>query len=575
MDKITTSVKMRACALLFLTGLSPMALAVDPAPTTTTRTCADAAATLEGYNRALTATPPNDTLVAEYRRQLDAINSCNTANGGTTTATCSNADTQFSEAGKAFTAACAKANLGTGDDMTACGKKMAKCDVAQDASLSTDVNKPYDTSSAAKRRMRDCPAYAGLDLKTLREQVEQQRKAVSELEKEIVPLRKELLAGKTSANKAKSDARKEAINDQKEHSKELRDIKLAADEKNKAAMDKLNQLRAEMTGKYAAISAAKLNQVAAGATLEETKTKIKLNCYTTASAQINEQQRNAMAQMSMGAFNRGGQEQLLQNVGMSSRGAWQKLASKYYDWCITAQPAVESFKSANAAYNLSISQLEQTVRNLNAEIDGLQAQMTQVASPVPCGQASPVGPGAESDVCRAQRQRSEDWMESENNYQSSQAALNDEMVQNAKDAAEASGLTQTQLDSRSKDVENEHTRLTNLQEYYAMKYNASGGRETEQGALAEAFARYSDLKAVAHSAKECSVPGRCEDPLTPGRSICTPQVDDAAKFARDFLRNIGDPDYAPTATPAEPVTAVPTTPAIHGGDDHDPADTAD
>ena len=52
-------------------------------------------------------------------------------------------------------------------------------------------------------------------------------------------------------------------------------------------------------------------------------------------------------------------------------------------------------------------------------------------------------------------------------------------------------------------------------------------------------------------------------------------MDDAAKFARDFLRNIGDPDYAPTVDPAEPELARPTVPAVHGGDDHDPADTAD
>ncbi len=555
MFKFTASVKTSVFVSVFLTALTISYVHADDArpaapPPAAETTYNDSA--LKELLKVDCAPGKEDSPKCQQTRQAVLTG----GKADATTSCTSNADSKLKDASTAFTAACAKANIGTGDDIVSCGKKMANCDVGQGASISSDASKPYDTSSAAKAKLGKCPAYAGLDLKVLRDQIDQQRKSVSEMDKEIPGLQKDLLAGTREANKSLASAKKEAASNLKEHNKELRDITRQASDKNKAAQDKMNQLQAEMTGKYAQITQVKQNEIAAGATLEETKVKIRLNCYNIASAQVLDLQKEVVAKAALGAYNRGGQASMLSYSGMSSRDAWKTRATEFYGNCMTSDITTESFKSANNAYKVSMGAFEQQVRNINAEIDGLQKQLLQVASPNPCPNVT-AGPAPETDVCRADREKKEDLQQSMDGFKAQQGALNDEMVQTQQDSAESNSLNKETLAQRKKDVENEHQRLTNLQEYYAMKYNASGGRETEQGALNDAFGRFAELKAISKSVKECGVPGLCDQKdatggfagKIPGK--CTEEVINSGTVAQNFLKNIGDPDYEPLARKAD------------------------
>jgi hypothetical protein len=525
MNKFTTTVKVSVCSALLLTGLSfALSASADD--------ISAAAAADPNANLALAKLLEMDC-EKDASGKLVTPDLCNTTknairNGGKMSSTdCSTIDEKLRQATTDFSGACAKANLTSAGSAPniACSAAMKGCDSSQvgKAAVAQDPNKPYDIDMETAR-FNKCPAYAGVDLPKLREAVEQQRKAVADMRKELPSLQKELLAGKQQAAKQQADLRKEQAQAQKEHSKEMRDIIRQASDKDKELQDKLNQLQNALNEKYAQIAQSKQKQSAAINILEDSKSKIRLNCYAQASAQVAQEQKDALGMMAAGAYNRGGQAAMLNKVGMSSRQAWQKRAKIYYDWCMSAQPTTESLKSANSAYNANIQQAEQEVKDLNAQIASVQQQMSQTVNP--CG--APTGLTGESEACRNQRQTAEDLNQANADYAVQQAALNADMMQAQQDSGESNALNRQLYGQREQDLKNEQIRLTNLQDYYNLKYRMSGGIETEQGALGDAFHQFAVLKDVASS-----IVDNCATKVT------TLEQEKIVKHARDFLSAVG------------------------------------
>jgi predicted nucleic acid-binding Zn-ribbon protein len=400
---------------------------------------------------------------------------------------CSNAPDLLSSATQDLIKACGDAQLsmdGTAGNL-GCSAALAKCDATQsgqdalNVDVNSDPNQPYDIAGE-QQRMSKCPAYAGVNLKDLRDQIDQYQKQVDDLKKQVPDQQKAVAQAQNDSTKQMADAQKQMAQDQKDHTKEMRDITRQAEDKDKQIRDDVTQLTNQRIEKEGSISDQNVAEVKAGNDLIDQKTKVSMNCYSVAGGQIASDQKDYLARIAAGLPVQGTQQDQFSRVGMTSRQAWQKLMDRYTAWCNSAKDTKANIDAANRAYQNSYASLENEKVKAKAAIDSVNQQIAQRAA----------------DSAQNQADKLQDLQSSQADFAAQQAAAGQEMQALQSNAQQQIAAASSQLQTTQHDLANANMRLTNLQQYYNLKSKTSGGVETDQQAIKDAMSKYSYLKYV-------------------------------------------------------------------------------
>jgi hypothetical protein len=397
---------------------------------------------------------------------------------------CKTAPADWKKAQGEFSAACGKTSLG-GD----CAEEISKClktnsSSENDPDLSTsgrsttkrNANQPYDPKSVDKM----CPAMAGKDLEKLTKELNEQKDKVKKLEKEIPELEEKANKVMSSTNEKLQQIKNDMTSAQKDHAKELQAIDEEKQSADKAIAAQVTGLQAQISKARDALGQVSITRLEGQLKLKQTKTQADLNCHASASAQVAKMQTDVMAATSLGTYNRSGFTGLLKNVGLSDRAQWQRVAKKYYQWCLDSKPTMDTKDGANDGYKLLIEQSNKSEASIREQIKDLQTQQGKLVGNVPCNQIQGVSDRAD---CQAARNAYNKAQQSEADYRASVQTATEKYQQLAQQGTREYQSLAKQATTKKQEISQEKQRLDNLQQYLQAKLDKAGGNLQKNGSV--------------------------------------------------------------------------------------------
>jgi predicted nucleic acid-binding Zn-ribbon protein len=558
--------------VLVLSGTSVVASAQTPQFGTDCTKWADL-----GY-KSLHETPPDKDRAAYYDGMAQKCTDGQSKAG----ATCDNAPDNYTKALQDFSGACGEANLGgeCADELAKCVKTNDK-DKDPDAERSSrrtttkrDANQPYDVDGVKKQ----CPAMAGKDLDKLKKELADQREKVKKLEKELPDIEDKANKAQSATNEKLQQIKTDMADKQKKLSEDLQKLSDEKDGAEKQITDQVTGITQQIAKANDALGQVSITKMDGQLKLKQTKTQADLNCHASASAQVAKMQTDTLEAMKTGTYNGGGFTTIMKNVGLTDRQHWQRIATKYYQWCLDSKPTMDTKDGANDGYKLLVAQANKSESSIREQIKQLQAQQQQLVGGV-CGQPMPQAngtTGGESAVCQSARKASEKANQLQQGFATDRQTASDKYNQTAKQGQQEVQTLKNQYTQRTTEVSEEKARLDNLQRYLEAKYEKSGGTSEVDGkGLSKALTSMSALDSASRKLVKCTkILAHSKD------GYCTGDCETARAFLKTIkvsdnydpaISDKGDPAPVPdggsgiAVNPAHPGTVPPVTPPAAGG----------
>jgi hypothetical protein len=485
---------------------------------------------------------------------------CNTGSNNSSS-DCEDARKDFDVSEPAFTSACQTLGLpdqgpnGGEDGHIACSWSKERCNCTKKGFEDTDDLyqcsdvRASDKSGLSKKsssglidlkhaelNMRFCPQNEADDIERYEKQLEKSQERIKELKKKMPDTMTKGNEAQDKAAQAQNDASRKAVEAQKEFANELKEIKRKREGDEQQAVAEMGQARQEMDKIDAQIRQIEMQKVDAEVKLGEAKTQIELNCHATASQQVAARQAQRMASIQKG-MPRGDFNSLMNNVGVSSRAAWEKVARVYYNRCINSRPTRESKKSAQNIYESTLRQLDSAISTARQGRARIEEQLKTIMSSNGC--APPVAqPGAvssESRMCRSMRQAQEDMQQAYQNQQQQQQQIQQEAITAQRQLAQKNQTLSMEYADAQRELNDEQARMENLRAYLDLKRQYNLGSGTKEAAK-ELATNWSKLRAAAIRINGC-----CAEQTITG-NLCT--------RTEKFIKSLGGTLSRPT-TPSD------------------------
>ncbi|NJL25832.1 MAG: hypothetical protein HC902_12090, partial [Calothrix sp. SM1_5_4] len=345
---------------------------------------------------------------------------------------------------------------------------------------------------AAEREFNYCPALAGKDLKDYEQKLKESQEKVKELEKKLPELQQAANEAMSQAEEKMQEIKKQNGEAAKEYTRAIRDAKRSHEAAVKALNDQIAQLQNQIASTDESIDQVELSKSDAELKKNETKKQIELNCHASASAQVAKLQAEQLELHKANRLNRGGFNSLLKNVGLSDREAWQRVANKYYRYCVESRPTLDSKDSANKMYESALVQADKTRNNLIKRKASIQKQILQIKDNKACGQG-----GSETQMCQAVRQAAEDMRQVGVEYEQKKQELAEAYQKAQVDGARNYQNKAQEAMLVQKNLAEERLRLQNLERFLALKNKMAGNTETDAKSFQEANSKHSTLNGAA------------------------------------------------------------------------------
>lgn len=481
--------------------------------------------------------------------------SYNSSSGG-----CTNVSEELSEAQGAFMTACS--NMGLPNGVAECAKAVDKC----------------KTQSKSEKKSY-CPGAPDSD--RVQKQLEKAEDRMDKLKEKLPELQEKLAEGTSESNNKIAELKQKGRDALTESTKAIRQAGRDKEEKQSKIVEQLAQVSSQILQIDEQIGQFELSKSDAAMKRDETKTQIDLNCHQTASATVSKLQSDALARLQSGTYSRGGQSSLLKNVGMSDRESWQKVAEKYYNWCLRSKPTIDSKTSANRMYTQAIVQTDKAIENAKKRKGLLEAQAARLKDPTgACGSAAPAADGStgETETCRANRQAAEDMAQLRSEYEEKLRGLNEDIARTQQDGTRKMMAQQQALASAQRDLNDEKTRVNNLRS--ALDGNSTSKEEASD--FRKAFAKWASAaqKADACCAKNASVPKpvcdrnevHLEEAGYTSYEKSNPTAGATLPAADSVQGSLAGQEGSTTRTPRQPTSATTTTPRQETGNTNTPGE---
>ncbi len=444
---------------------------------------------------------------------------------------CTNAPSEYDKAKTEFRTSC-RSLPQTGGNIggnIACGWNIERCQcrglsaggVKYEALKCEDApSGPFTPSSPGEkdgRHLPTCNIAAASDLDKLEKEVRDAQKELRELERKIPELDQQIADAQSQMNEKIQQAEQQGVDAQKARIQQRADAVKAQREAIRTAAQEVVQLRQQ-------ISTLEEERIQLGssrqrAELERQKGQaaVRNNCHAQAIKDVGAKQAEALALQQGRAYNRGSFNQMLRNVGVSSRTQWQRLAAELYKQCMQSAPTRDAVKMINQEYNAVLDQANGKERSLGERRRAIEVQIAQVEGGVcnPAGGSgvSPTGTATESRSCQAVRQFSEDVAKAEAEYINQQRANAKAENRARSDGAARLAAKTKERNLAERTLFEERQRLRNLRNFLALKQQHAPGNMDGRD-MENALAKHAGLIDKSRFLIHCAVQDNknCEGP---------------------------------------------------------------
>lgn len=493
---------------------------------------------------------------ADLRAQYDACNARNES----LTSDCGTANKKYTDTSAAFTAACGKAGVssGSGDSaVTACGLELSRCDCGKNPNGPTcegtekEARRPRTKSTAGytgakeskallsseTKRLSYCPSAAGEGLEKLEAQVDALNAALPEKKSKIGDLQEGLRSLKDSNTDALAGIEEQISAKKTAYDEELKALQDSADDEAERLAQEALRIKDRIAQLEADRRQADFEYQAAVIRQREAYAQADLVCWQKASADVEREQAAVIANFRQP---RGDFSSFMNNVGVSSRAQWQRLAKRRFDECRRASPHKELKTSADKALGQSKEAYEDSLATIATAKTAAENELANTMSGNSC-----VGAGRAADNslqgnknCINAMKLVEARTDADNRYRTEMSRLTTLYSTKATQQSSALQAATKRLSDAERELSDEQTRLANYRELLSRKQEAAGNIPVSPEEAKEARAKFAELKSLADHVISCQK----DQPCQPGQNC---------DKAKQFLSAVGltPPEYPGQSSP--------------------------
>lgn len=493
-------------------------------------------------------------------------------------AECSNANVEFKKAKEEFIKSCGPGGFqmsGSNDEWPGCAKTIEQCrkcasgshakndttdnvpcdpDTAGDGSSSYPDGSPRINTDRMQRQARYCPASVAKNQKDLNKKYDDARKEVKDLEKKLPEQMKRYTDAKNKAEDEAAQARDKVQKAQDELDQGLADAKKKLSEANQQLAAEIMQLEQQIAQVADQQRKVSLKKVEAEMQYNEAIQQIEINCHKSASQTVSKMQMERLSR----PFNRGGFQSMLKQVGLSDRESWQRMAAKYFRYCMADEATKASKRSAKRTYDVVLQQANSEVDKLEQDKQRLIAS-EQKLKDRNCRPQLGAMPDADQSKACAQIEEAQSEAQRLNrkfaNATSGADADVAKAMRKGQNEAQAAGA---EAQMTSQQLADEKRRMHDLRRAYEIADEAAGKSSDDPKAHEEALSKYDKFKSQASTLVNCG--------KNKGAGCGSKDCRDMDKFlnnlgmgiadVNDVSSSIGTKDADPTPAPPRTPTAV-------------------
>ena len=357
---------------------------------------------------------------SEYKSWADAIRASDSSSAAAPAATlakvktceesrfndtnnCQAAVTDFKETVKKFSDKCGENKLPSTPQTgtIACSAAVNKCNCIDKRSTPKEKQDMHCPESIPASETKHCGSIKEGDADRIAKKIEKAEDRLKEARDKVNKLDDDKEKSEGGITDKLKEARRAKTAARAAYDQAVAEAKSAASASQKEMYASMNSLREKIFAVQQQLTESKEKDAAAYSALQEQKVKIELACSSQATAAINAMTTEATANLRNGTYNRGSQNDIFRQVGMTDRQSWQQQAGIRKRWCMESEPTKESQNSANRAYQDTLRSNASNRQTAYDQISMLNGQMSQLQNPNgSCVAAAGNGAAMQTQACK-------------------------------------------------------------------------------------------------------------------------------------------------------------------------------
>jgi hypothetical protein len=453
---------------------------------------------------------------------------------------CDDASNEYSKAKGEFLAACSSAQLpsSTAGGHVGCSETLQKCSPVDGKSAddyeSTGSSADLYDIEAEKRRMDECKLNAVTDHKGLKDDVKEARERKKDLKDKIPEIEKQISEAQQKATEDAEKIQQEETQENKDYAQKMKEAKRALEAEQNGLGDQVTGLQAQLDSLDEQIRQIQMQKTEANNKYEEALTNIDMSCQSSALQQVAKLQEIELIKIRDKRLPNHDFNSLMKRVGVSDRRAWQRVADDRYQQCMLGRSVKQTIQSAKRTRNTLLENADIGIAGVEKRKAAIRQQIQEIVPQSGCPNVGQMlAPNAKiPKMCQATQRAIEDQALASQEHQATLGQFTQKRQNAANNYTQNQARLAKQLQDAQLDLNEEQTRLTNLERYLSLKKKMSGGTtnvETKQ--IEDVKAKYGALITAASN-----VHLRCcsdDTPKPPG--LCEP----VKKFTEAIGRSAG------------------------------------
>jgi hypothetical protein len=330
------------------------------------------------------------------------------------------------------------------------------------------------------------------------------------------------------ASEKAAQARHDKAAADKEYYQAVQQANKAASDAQQQMIQSMNAMQEKIFGVQQKLTDSRMQDAQSYTAFRKQQIEIELNCTNQATQAVNAMATEAIGHLKDGTYNRGSQNDLFKQVGLTDRQSWQQQAAIRKKWCMDSESTHDSQASAQMAYQDSLKAQAAARQQAYDEISMYNSQLAQIqTSNGSCSAKGASGAMVQTQACKDLSDKADSLKLASKLRQSAYKQANADKddataaAQRAKDVADGRSKKD---DAELNDLQTQLKALKDAQTIGAT-YPNSGGRDPQVRALNITMEK---LMAQAGRATAC-----CK------KSRQTASPEDSCSQAKHFLESRG------------------------------------
>jgi hypothetical protein len=374
-----------------------------------------------------------------------------------------------------------------------------------DEDVANDTKEEGFNFERMERVAKYCPALGGKNAKELEKKLENAQKDKKEAEKKLPEVQKKLVDARNKAEDEAGKAMDTMTKAQQNLDQELAEAQKKYSQEKKRIAQEITELQQQIAQADDGIRQLVLSKSDAEMQFNEAIQQINLNCHQSASNTVTKLQADRLSR----PFNRGNFQNMMKQVGLSDRQAWQRVAEKYYRYCLKSEATKASKRSAKAAYDSALRKADVGLQKFNEQKLALVQKQMNLKNGVcnPNAQFQPDFTGQapdESDSCTAAKEALADGQRAQRKYNSEANKAAAEAARADKKGQNEAMVAQAELAQINQQKTDEDKRVRNLRRAYEIADEAADKSGPDPKAHDNAMDKYGEFNAEAAKYVRCA-----------------------------------------------------------------------